>query len=184
LKLAPASIVAPEQKIASGKLFTFLNAAGLTFVAVSPSSVDKKRPVAFLETVSRRWAATYGPVSAKADSHGLNETYMKNFIALFQEYNKSNRTEDISRQLHETESIMKDSVGKALGRGEDLDSLSLKSEELLSTSEDFRAQATNLKWKMRWEAVKSWLWTTLLVGMVVYVVLTLACGGWSLKDCR
>jgi vesicle-associated membrane protein 7 len=185
LKLVPTTAtVNAEQKIAFGKLFTFVNSAGLVFVATSPQSADKKRPISFLETVARRWATTFGPASATAASHALDAVLAKDFEPLYNEYNKTNKAQEISRQLEETQSILKESVSKALGRGEDLDVLSTKSEELMTSSEEFRGQATNLKWRMRLQYIKSFLWTTAIVVLGTYIVLALACGGFSLKDCR
>jgi hypothetical protein len=53
----------------------------------------------------------------------------------------------------------------------------------MSTSEAFRAQATNLKWKMRCEYIKSGIWRTLAIIALIYLLIAWVCGGLKLKRC-
>jgi vesicle-associated membrane protein 7 len=74
-------------------------------------------------------------------------------------------------------------MAKAFDRGSDLQAISSKSEDLLSTSEEFRAQATNLKWKMRCQYIKSWICWIVIILLIVYFLATRFCGGWMLGAC-
>jgi vesicle-associated membrane protein 7 len=183
VKLLPASSSKTEQKISSGKLFTFITTPGLTFVSVSQASVDKQRPIAFLDTLSRRWAAQFGPVSASASSHALDGIFLKNFGSLFDEFSNPTKTARLSRELEETQEILRTSVTKAFDRGSDLQTISNKSEDLLGASEEFRAQATNLKWKMRCQYIKSWICWIIIIILIIYFITTRFCGGWTLSGC-
>jgi vesicle-associated membrane protein 7 len=183
LRLLPQPGSRTEQKITSGKLFSFMITPGLTFVCVSPQTIEKQRPLAFLDTLSRRWAASFGSVSASAADHALDNVYATNFKSLFDDYSRLNRTEDVARELDQTQAILTESMSKALGRTADLESLSSKSEGLLATSEEFRTQATNLKWKMRCEYIKSWLFWILVIGALLYLVLAWWCDGYRLSGC-
>jgi hypothetical protein len=53
----------------------------------------------------------------------------------------------------------------------------------MSTSEEFRAQATNLRWKMRCEYFKSWIWHILAILALIYILVAWVCGGIRLKRC-
>jgi vesicle-associated membrane protein 7 len=183
LRLLPPNSSRTEQKITSGKLFSFLITPGLTFVCVSPQSVDKQRPLTFLDILSRRWAAAYGSVSASAADHALDQVYNTSFGPLFEDYGRASKTAEIARDLAETQDILTESMSKALDRGAELESMSSKSESLLTTSEDFRAQATGLKWKMRCEYVKSWVFWILVVVVAVYLGLAWWCDGLMLGGC-
>lgn len=183
IKLLPSSQTS-EQKITSGKLYSYLSTPILTFFGVSPSSVDKQRVLLFLDTLSRRWVGSFGPVSTNATSHSLDNVFSDNYATLFNDFNKpQSKTEEINRQLNETEQILTESVSKAIERGEGLDSLSTKSEQLLSTSEDFRTASTNLKRKMRCSYIKSWIFWILFIVLILYIVISWFCGSLLLKKC-
>jgi vesicle-associated membrane protein 7 len=184
VKLLPPSTSRTQQKIASGKLFTFVTTPGLTFACISQASVDKQRPIVFLDTLSRRWAAQFGPVSASSTPHGLDGIFNKHFAALFNEFSNTSKTSRLSMELEETQDILKQSMTKALDRGSELDTISAKSEDLLVTSEEFRAQATNLKWRMRCQYIRSWITWILIVVLIAYFIASRFCGGFTLKTCR
>lgn len=183
IKLLPSSQT-QEQKITSGKLYSYISTPVLTFFSVSPSSVDKQRVLIFLDTLSRRWVGSFGPVSANATLHSLDTLLLDNFASLFNDFNKpQSKTDEIHRQLNETEQILAESVSKAIDRGEELDSISTKSEQLLSTSEEFRTAATNLKWKMKCSYIKSWVFWIIICILIFYVIVSWFCGGFFLKKC-
>jgi vesicle-associated membrane protein 7 len=183
VRLLPGSSFRTEQKISLGKLFSFTSTPGLTYVAVSPQSVDKQRPLLFLDTLSRRWAATFGAQSSGATDHSLDQLLATNFTALFNDYVKPNKTAGLVSELEETRQVLTDAVAKGLNRSAELEEISSKGEALLLTSEEFRAQATNLKWKMRWQYIRSWIIWVLAIVAIVYFVLSRFCGGWRLKSC-
>jgi vesicle-associated membrane protein 7 len=183
LRLLPSASSRAEQKITFGTLFSFLLTPGLTFVCTSPQSVDKQRPLAFLDALSRRWCAQYFSVSASAADHSLDQIFASNFSELFDEYGRPNKTEELSRELEQTKEILAESVTKALGRGSELESISAKGDTLLGASEEFRNQATNLKWKMRCQYIKSWLWRIIAVIVILWFILSRFCGGWTLTSC-
>jgi vesicle-associated membrane protein 7 len=183
IRLVPSSGTRAEQKISSGKLFSFISTPGLFYAALSPQSVDKQRPLAFLDTLSRRWAATYGTQSATAPEHSLDRLLATNFSPLFNEYGRTNKTAELAADLDQTQALLTNAMSKGLDRSAELESISSKSETLLSTSEEFRTQATNLKWKMRCQYIKSWLLWILAIVLLIYFLLSRFCGGWRLSKC-
>jgi hypothetical protein len=183
VRLLPGSGFRTEQKISSGKLFSFASTPGLAYVALSPQSVDKQKPLLFLDTLSRRWVATYSVQSASASEHSLDQVFAANFSALFNEYDKPNKTAELNSDLEQTQHILTDAMAKGLDRSAELESISSKGEALLTTSEEFRARATELKWKMRCQYIRSWLVWIAVILACIYFVLTRFCGGWGLESC-
>ena len=173
-----------DQKIASGRLFSFIGTPGLVYCCVGPQNADKQRQLLFLETLSRRWAATYGQISSNAESHALDNVLAQQFGQLFDEFAKPiSKTADVHRRLDETEAILNESVSKALGRGGDLQAINAKSEDMMATSEEFRKQAANVKRRMRCSYYKSWIMWVFVAILVIYYVLTFVCGGYKLSKC-
>ena len=183
VKLAPAT-KSTEQKITGGYLISYVSTYTLTFVCVGQQSSDKQKCLTFLDSLSRRWYASFGPASTNATSHSMDGVMSENFGKLFEEFNKTpDQAEEINRTLSETEQLLTESMAKAIDRGNDLESISSRTEDLLSTSEEFRATATNLRWTMRCAWIKSWaLWILFLI-IIVYILLSWLCGGFRLKKC-
>jgi vesicle-associated membrane protein 7 len=181
IKLLPAT-PATEQKITNGKVFTYVPAPSLSFVCVSPQSVDKQRPLQFLGVLSRRWLSTYAPVSASATAHALDSFFAKDFAGLFAEFNQA-KTADLARELEETQRILTQSISRAYERDSDLHNLSSKSENLISTSEEFRRKSTALRKKMQCQWLKSWAWTIVIVLFIIYFIISRFCGGFLLGSC-
>jgi vesicle-associated membrane protein 7 len=183
VRLLPPPTTRVDQKITSGKLLSFTTTTSLAFVAVSPQSVDKQRPLAFLDTLSRRWVSSFGVVSASAADHALDRVFASHFAALFDDFSNATKTSELVRELDDAEQILTSGMTKALDRGAELESISSKSETLMSTSEEFRAKAASLKWKMRCQYIKSWLWWILCIVAIIYLLLSFACGGLGLETC-
>jgi vesicle-associated membrane protein 7 len=181
LKLLPAT-TGTEQLISTGHLFSFFPTTSLTFVCASPQSVDKQRPLQFLNVLSRRWIGTYGPPSATAGLHALDSFFAKDFAGLFAEFNQA-KTADLARELDETQRILTESVSRAFDRGSDLQTLASKSESLISTSEEFRRNSVNLRKKMQCQWLKSWAWTIVILLIVIYFIVSRFCGGFLLPLC-
>jgi vesicle-associated membrane protein 7 len=182
VRLLPSHTSRIEQKLAGGRLFSFLNTSALTYAAVSEQSGDSQKPLAFLEELSRRWLPNYGFVSASASGHGLDGVFASHFRGLFEGF-AGGKTLQCARELDEAQQILTHSVTKALTRGAELESISSKSENLMATSQEFRTEAGNLKWKMRCQWIKAWAWKVLAVLAVVYLLLSWLCGGWRLRRC-
>jgi vesicle-associated membrane protein 7 len=180
IRLLPSSGFRTEQKLSSGKLFSFTSTPGLSYVAVSLQPVDKQRPLLFLDTFSRRWATTHGVQCATATEHSLDGLLAANFSALFNEYGKANKTAELAADLDQTQQQLTDALSKGLDRSAELESISSEGETLLSTSVEFRSQAVNLKWKMRCQSIKSWLIGIIVIVLVIYFLLSQFCRGWRL----
>jgi hypothetical protein len=181
LKLLPATS-GTEQLISTGHLFSFLHTSALTFVCASPQSIDRQRPLQFLNVLSSRWIGTYGPPSATAGLHALDSFFAKDFAGLFGEFNQA-KTADLARELDETQKILTQSVTRAFDRGSELHDLASKSETLINTSEEFRRNSVNLRKKMQCQWIKSYAWMIAVVLVVIYFIVSRFCGGFLLPLC-
>ena len=183
IRIMPQPPARSEQKIFSNSLFTFLTTPELTYVAASPVQADRSKPIEFLATLSRQWAPSHASQSATAAPHALDGVLQSQFARQFAAVNQENRTAALAREMDETHQILTESVSKAFGRGEELQNISTKSENLKSISEEFRRQSTNLKWKMRCQYIKSWVLWILAILVVLFLLLSWVCGGYRLPRC-
>ncbi|CAH1787342.1 unnamed protein product [Owenia fusiformis] len=73
----------------------------------------------------------------------------------------------VQGQVHDVIDVMKDNIGKVMDRGERLEDLQDKSDDLSSNANMFRSRATDLRRNMWWKECKM----RILLAVVVVVIL-------------
>lgn len=186
MKLLDNPIQHNEQCRMNHLLFTFYRSNNLIFVCVTSGNSSRQLPFQYLEALSSRWNLIVGDKGNSAGPHSLTGQTKELFdTVLSQVSESSSKTEKIKRDLDQTQKIVTESVQMALKRDNDLNHLSSKTEGLMSTSEDFRMQATNLKNKNRWLYYKSIALKLLIIIILLYLIISFICGGIFLKPrCR
>lgn len=79
----------------------------------------------------------------------------------------NSKIDDITIQIDQTKDVMKDNIEKTLQRGEDLDRLIDKTDEMNKNASVFQKKATVLRKHMCWQNYKYML----LIGFIVLIVL-------------
>ena len=182
LKLCPSSNSKSEQVISSNNVFSYHTTPTLCFACVTLQTSDRVTPLNYLDALSRRWASTICPVQPSASRHSYDQHFSQSFGEFTSNFGKSSeKTAEINKKLDETQELMSSALAKAYERGNELESIDGKTEELLSTSEEFRTQATNLKNKMRCKHYKEIAMWTIIVICVIYIVASWFCGGFDLQ---
>ena len=182
LRVMPTNLNKTEQVISGNNIYSFLNTPTLIFSCVSNLSSDKIEPLNFLDQISRRWAALIGPIPNNSLPHSYNTKFISEFSNFINTFGTiTNKTSEINFNLNETEERLTTAITKALDREKALENINSKTEDLLLTSEEFKNQAVNLKWKMRcsyWKSIGTW---TLIFLIIIYLILIWICGGWDLS---
>lgn len=177
------TFVINEQRRTNYHVFTFYKGYSLNFVCSSPPEVDKQVPLRFLETLAIRWASAFPDLPPTAEAHSMTRK-AESLIAAAVANVAASPTDRLKQELDETDRVMKTSLEKAFGRGEDLQILTDNSERIMASSEDFRNQAKSLKNKMFCQYLKSWAIRIIAIALFIYFLLRFICGGWTLKHCR
>ena len=76
----------------------------------------------------------------------------------------------VSYQLDDVRSSLSNNLELAMDRGEKIETMEAKSDELLERSKDFRREATKLKWKM---CRQHWKLVAIIVFCIFLVILIL-----------
>lgn len=182
VKLLPQASARTEQVISSNHVFSYLSTTSLVFACVTPQTEDRRVPLNYLDVISRRWGATILGSNNATTSH----CYDKQFADAFGEFTKSfanpaYKTKGIQQTLEQTQAELTSAMTKAYERGNQLDDLDDKSQQLLSNSEDFRAASTQLKNQMRCKYYKELFFWFVVIFIVFYLLLAMICGGMNLK---
>lgn len=181
-KLLETPFVKNEQRRMNRYIFTFVKKNNLTFICASPVDDASSVAIQYLDKLSDKWNITFADVSMNASPNSLSKQSKELFESVFADVSQNAITaEKIKREMEQTQMIMTESMQKALSRGNDLENLSTKTEDLLSTSNDFRNHATSLKNKMLCARYKAYALYGTIVLVLVYYIIAKICGGYSLR---
>ncbi|KAJ3076654.1 Vesicle-associated membrane protein 4 [Podochytrium sp. JEL0797] len=84
----------------------------------------------------------------------------------------SNKTAQVQAQVNETIGVMQNNIAKVMERGERLEDLNQRSENLAQASSDFRTSSKEVRMKMFWQDKK----TKMILAAILLVVVGLIIG--------
>lgn len=182
-KLLETPFVKNEQRRMNRYVFSFLKKSNLTFICATQSDEGANSAIKYLDELSDKWVISFGDRANTAQANSMTQQARGLFENVINNIEAANKTEKIKRDIEKTQRIMSESVEMAMVRGNDLENLTSKTEDLLSTSSEFKNQATNLKKTMQCAHYKSIAIYILLALAVIYFILTFVCGGVFLGKC-
>ncbi|XP_043718938.1 vesicle-associated membrane protein 724 [Telopea speciosissima] len=155
--------------------FNFLVEDGYAYCVVAKESAGKQVSIAFLERVKVDFRKRYG--GGKADT-AIAKSLNKEFGPVMKEHMQYiiDHAEEIEKllkvkaQVSEVKSIMLENIDKAVDRGEKIDILVDKAEDLHSQAQDFKKQGTQIRRKMWYRNMKIKL---VVLGVLLILVLVI-----------
>ena len=125
-------------------------------------------PFSFLEDIMRRWLDAYGERGQTALAYGMNEDFSRVLQRQMDFYSRDNGVERMNRvrgEIDEVKAVMVENIEKVLERGEKIELLVDKSENLNQQAFKFKKQSVALKRAMWCKNMKMML----LIGFGVAV---------------
>ncbi|CAN6722552.1 hypothetical protein ACFX13_032229 [Malus domestica] len=156
-----------------GHTFNYLVENGFTYCVVAAESAGRQIPIAYLERIKDDFNKRYGGgKAATAVANGLNREFgpklkdhMKYCVDHPEEINKLAK---VKAQVTEVKGVMMENIEKVLDRGEKIELLVDKTDNLRSQAQDFRTQGTKMKRKMWFQNMKMKL---IVVGILILIAL-------------
>ncbi|CAG8481948.1 5159_t:CDS:2 [Ambispora leptoticha] len=129
-------------------LFHYICEDGLTYMCMADDSFGRRIPFAFLQDIKERFLATYSKDRANtALPYGMNE--FSKVIANRMEYFSTNPNADRIKQVHgeieQVKDVMVHNIERVLERGERIELLVDKTDNLNQQAFAFRKRSTALK---------------------------------------
>ncbi|KAM5552644.1 putative vesicle-associated membrane protein 726 [Rosa sericea] len=167
-----------------GHTFNYLVENGFTYCVVAAESAGRQIPIAYLERIKDDFNKRYaGGKAGTATANGLNREFgpklkehMKYCVDHPEEINKLAK---VKAQVTEVKGVMMENIEKVLDRGEKIELLVDKTDNLRSQAQDFKQQGTKMRRKMWFQNMKMKL---IVVGIVVALALVIflsVCGGFK-----
>ncbi len=101
-------------------------------------------------------------------------------VALSQDYFNDNPQADnlgkVKSQIEDVKGVMVENIEKVLARGEKIELLVDKTEQLNSSAKKFQRASKSLKSAMWWKNVKMWLLIIAIAAIIIWLIASFACG--------
>ncbi|KAG2452181.1 hypothetical protein HYH02_003212 [Chlamydomonas schloesseri] len=170
-----------------GHTFTVLCRGGLVYLVVADEATGKTIPSAFIDKVADDFAVKYADKAVGAKEGALQSTFGKQLKAMMEhatqypeEYSK---VASVQKKVDEVKGIMTENIEKVLARGEKLELLTDKTENLMFESDRFVRTGRALRRRMWMQNCKMKIVVALAVILLAVVIFLLVCfsGGNCLK---
>ncbi|KAG0485527.1 hypothetical protein HPP92_009376 [Vanilla planifolia] len=164
--------------------FNYLVDDGYAYCVVAVESVGRQIPMAFLERVRDDFTKRYGEgKAAAAVAYSLNRDFgpkLKDHMQFCVEHPEEiSKLSKVKAQVSEVKGVMMENIEKVLDRGEKIELLVDKTENLHSQAQDFRQQGTSLRRRMWLQNMKVKLIVLGIVIALVLIIVLSVCHGFK-----
>ncbi|XP_074311336.1 vesicle-associated membrane protein 722-like [Silene latifolia] len=164
--------------------FNFLVSDGFTYCVVAVESVGRQIPMAYLERVKDDFNKRYGGgKAATAVAKSLNKEFgpkLKEHMQYCVDHpDEMNKLAKVQAQISEVKGVMMENIEKVLDRGEKIELLVDKTENLRSQAQDFRQQGTQMRRKMWLQNMKIKLIVLGIIIALILIIVLSVCQGFN-----
>ena len=159
-----------------------INEDDVTFLVLSDASFSRKKAFACLLDMKKEFNDKITPLQIRqAISFGFQRQFsdfLKEKMIYYSE-NQDNLDKLIDK-VDVTKNIMIENVEKIFERGEKIEILVKKSQDMKGESSHLKSRAQKLKFKKRCENMRTKIILGIVLMIIVYFIMVFACGGFSL----
>jgi len=156
--------------------FHYLVERGITYICMTDQEMGYRIPYAFLLDLSNRFRAQYGEKIMTASANAMNDSFSR-VMHERQDFFSNDRNADkitkVKGEIEDAKNVMVQNIEKVLARGEKIEVLVDKTEDLNQQSQSFKKKSTQLKRKMWWKNAKL---CCLLITIVAAIIAAVICG--------
>ncbi|KAK8664531.1 hypothetical protein V6N13_084316 [Hibiscus sabdariffa] len=166
----------------NGHTFNFLVDTGYIYCVVADESAGRQMPIAFLERIKDDFVSKYSSgKAAAAPAFSLNKEFglkLKEQMQYCIEHPEEiSKLAKVKAQVSEVKGVMMENIEKVLDRGEKIDMLVDKTENLHHQAQDFRSTGTKIRRKMWLQNMKiKLIFLGILIALILIIVLSVCRG--------
>lgn len=167
-----------------GHTFNYLLDNGFTYCVVAVESVGRQIPIAYLERIKEDFTNRYGGGKAAiAVANSLKKEFgpkLKEQMQYCMDHPEEvSKLAKVKAQVSEVKGVMMENIEKVLDRGEKIELLVDKTENLRSQAQVFRQQGGQIKRKMWWQNMKIKLIVLAILIVLILIIVLSICGGFK-----
>eukprot|EP01132_Coremiostelium_polycephalum_P004939 gene4939-6156_t len=160
----------------------------ITYLCMADEEFGRRIPFAFLEDVKNRFRSIYGDKGKTALAYGLNSDFSRTLENLMDYYSNNPRADQLNKTIAEVDEVknilVSDIADKLLKRGEKIEILVDRTDNLNQQSFKFKKQSKQLKCAMWWKNLKLMIIICIVVALIIFFIIAMSCGGFSFPNCR
>lgn len=167
-------------------LFHYICENRIIYMCITDDEFERSRAFLYLNEIKRRFQTAYGFRADTALAYAMNTEFSQVLANEMRYYSESREIDTISRvhgELDELKNIMVKNIDNVAMRGERLELLVNKTENLSASSVTFRKTSRNLARSMFWKNVKLYVIIGVVIMLIVYFIVSMACGGLAWQKC-
>lgn len=159
--------------------FNYTIDGGYTFLAVAGEDFGRQIPFAFLERIKAEWREKLADKSRTATAHSLDKTFGPR-LKFHMEYCETHPEEmskvaSVQKQVANVQDIMMKNIESVLERGEKIELLVDKTDNLRFQADKFHKTGKQLRSKMWWQNMRMKIIIVIVVIVLILVIFLLAC---------
>ncbi|CAH3104538.1 unnamed protein product [Pocillopora meandrina] len=149
---------------------------GLVYLCMADEDFGKRQPYAFLEEIKRRFVnSSLKQRAISAHAYEFRRDFgqvLASQMSLYSDpgYDESDQITKVQKEVNEVKDVMTQNIEKVLERGEKIDVLVGKTEELDHSSQVFHRQAKRLRREMWWKNKKICLILVFVIAIIIAVI--------------
>ncbi|XP_013774576.1 vesicle-associated membrane protein 7-like [Limulus polyphemus] len=167
-------------------LFHYILDDSLTYLCITDDEFERSRAFAFLNEIRQRFKTTYGARAQTALPYAMNSEFSRALANQMKYYSDSRDVDTVSKvqgELDDLKNIMIKNIDTVASRGERLELLVDKTENLNATSVSFRKSSRGLARSMLMKNIKLTIIIIIIIIIVLYIIISASCGGLSWPNC-
>lgn len=159
-------------------IFHYMCCDHILYLCMCDESEKRRIPFNFLEDIKQRFMSTYGDQAHTAIAFAMNTDFSPVLQQKMEQYNtpSSDQFAQIHHKLDDVKNVMVQNIEMVLERGEKLELLVDKTDQLNATAFTFEKSSRKLKEAMFWKKVKIYMLAISLLAFIVFVITWVACG--------
>ncbi|XP_012278331.1 vesicle-associated membrane protein 7 isoform X2 [Orussus abietinus] len=167
-------------------LFHYISEDFLVYMCITDDDFQRSRAFLYLNEIKRRFQASYGHSAQNAMAYAMNIEFSRVLANEMKHYSESKELDTLSKvhgEFDELKDIMVKNIDNIAMRGERLELLVNKTENLTANSVTFRKTSRNLARSLFWKNVKLYVIIGFVLTVVVYIIVSISCGGLLWQSC-
>ncbi|XP_042466827.1 putative vesicle-associated membrane protein 726 [Zingiber officinale] len=170
--------------ICDGHTCNYLVEDGYTYCVLAIEAIGRQVPIAFLDRIKEDFNKRYGGgKAATALANSLNREFgskLKEHMQYCADHPEEiSKLAEVKAQVSEVKGVMMENIVKVIGRGEIIDVLVDKTENLRSQAQDFRQIGTSMRWKMWFQNMKIKLIVLGIIVALILIIILSVCHGFK-----
>ncbi|XP_065186625.1 vesicle-associated membrane protein 7-like [Sycon ciliatum] len=168
-------------------LFHYVQEEGLIYLCITDSEFERSKAFSFLNEIKKRFVRQYGPRAQTALPFAMNSEFSRVLSGQMRHYSSGKDVDQMSQvqgQLDELKDIMVKNIDTVASRGERLELLVDKAEDLSHSAMSFKKTSRGLARAMCLKNAKITIIIVVVVLIILFSIIVAGCGGFSFKRCK